>query len=271
MSRFKDRLWLWGQDVMSHQKRKIWKIPDGNKMDAAEGARWLGIDQVFRVVMTGSPVPPFDAETAKLSDMKKVVWSAVGDLSSKRNNEATDLDEVLRQAKLFPNVTGAVLDDFFFKIEGKDCWARWDIETVRRMKEQLHHASPRPLEFSVVWYKQALQWPIQDYLREFDVITYWNMCQYTQKDELRQDLQTMLEKTPGMRRMTGCYLWNYSGGRPLAIDELKRDCEIFYDMLMKGETEGIIFCANCVLDVGGPAMDWVRSWIAEHADDPVKD
>ena len=81
----------------------------------------------------------------------------------------------------------------------------------------------------------------------------------------------MLEKTPGMRRMAGCYLWNYSGGRPLSIDELKRDCEIFYQMLMKGEIEGIIFCANCVLDVGGPAMDWVRGWIAEHADDPVKD
>ena len=268
MSRFKDHLWLWGQDVMSHQKRGFWKIPSGNKMDAAEGARWLGIENVFRVVMTGMPVPPFDEETRKLADMKKVVWSAVGDLSSRRNNEKTDLDEVLRQAKLFPNVTGAILDDFFFRDEEKDTWARWDIGTVRDMKRQLHDAG---LEFSVVWYKQALQWPVQDYLKEFDVITYWNLAEYTEKDELPQDLQTMLEKTPGRRRMTGCYLWNYGGAKPLSIEELKRDCELFRGMLMKKQTEGIIFCANCILDVGGPAMDWVRGWIAEHADDPVPD
>lgn len=273
MSKFRDHLWLWGQDVMSHQNcacRNSWKIPDGNKMDATDGAHWLGISNIFRVVMTGKPIPPFDAETERMSDMTNVVWSAVGDEGSKRNNEDTDLPEVLRQAKLFPNVTGAVLDDFFRKpqTEGDD-WARWDIDTIRDMKRQLHTASPRSLSFYVVWYKQALQWPVQEYLEEFDVVTYWNLRSIVEKAELKQDLQTMLEKTPGMRRMTGCYLWNYGAGKPLSIEELKYECEIFYDMLMKGQTEGIIFCANCIIDVGGPAMNWVRDWITEHADDPV--
>lgn len=282
MSKFRDHLWLWGQDVMSHQMaswpnsqrgiyRNSWCIPDGNRMDPAAGARELNIPNVFRVVMSGKPVPPFDEETRKLADMSQVVWSAVGDEGSIRNNEQTDLPEVLRQAKLFSNVTGAVLDDFFRKPESGDQWARWDIGTIRRMKEELHNASPNPLQFYVVWYKQALQWPVAEYLKEFDVITYWNLRSVIEQAELKDDLRTMLEKTPGMRRMTGCYLWNYGGGKPLSVKELQYECEIFYDMLMQGQTEGIIFCANCVIDVGGPAIEWVKNWIAEHADDPVED
>lgn len=84
MSKFRDHLWLWGQNVMSHQmaswpnsRRKIYRnsgcIPDGNLMDPATGAHELNIPNVFRLVMSGKPVPPFDKETRKLADMSQVV------------------------------------------------------------------------------------------------------------------------------------------------------------------------------------------------------
>ena len=50
-----------------------------------------------------------------MKNVSRVVWSAIGDSGSKRNDHQTDVEEVLRQASLFPNITGAVLDDFFIR------------------------------------------------------------------------------------------------------------------------------------------------------------
>lgn len=114
--KMKERFWLWGQDTSSHQKsptNKIWKLPDKNQMDPVQGAEYLGIPNMCRVVMNGQPEPPFDDESAKMADMRRVVWSAMGDSGSHRNDQNSDLEEVIRQAGLFSNITGAVLDDFF--------------------------------------------------------------------------------------------------------------------------------------------------------------
>ena len=52
--KLEDCLWIWGQDVMSHQNvsaNKSWKVPDGNTLDAVAGAEFLGVPNIFRVVM----------------------------------------------------------------------------------------------------------------------------------------------------------------------------------------------------------------------------
>ena len=80
---------------------------------------------------------------------------------------------------------------------------------------------------------------------------------------LERDLNRMIERTEGKRRMTGCYIWNYGAGCPLSVDELKFECETFLRLLLENKTEGIIFCSNCCADIGGPAVDWLRSWIRD--------
>ena len=121
---FRDGLWLWGQDAGAHHKPEYgWNIPGENRMGPVEAAAYLDISNCFRVVMGGSPEPPFDAESEKLAGFDQVVWSVLGDKSSVRNDGgADDLAEVLRQAEKYPNVTGGVLDDFFFtgNRRGKD-------------------------------------------------------------------------------------------------------------------------------------------------------
>ena len=275
MKKMKDLFWIWGQDVSSHQRASgnaRWKLPDKNKMGPVEGAAYLGIPNLCRVVMCGNPEPPFDAESEKMRGAGKVVWSAMGDSGSERNNHSSDLEEVLRQAALYPNITGAVLDDFFVHyLKPVETWARYSVEEIRRMKARLHAASPHPLEFWVVWYKGQLHYQIADYLREFDVITYWNMMAPAEHALLQEDLDRMVQLTPGNRRMTGCYIWNYGEGKPLTRKEIQFECETYYGMIKKGLSEGIIFCSNCCADLpeAEEAVSWLRGWIREVGEETV--
>ena len=266
-------LWLWGQDAMSHQispGNSKWKLPGGNKLEPVEGAAFLGVPNIFRVVMNGKPVPPFDAESEKMKDVPKVIYSAIGDAGSARNDSETDLEEVIRQAAAYPNIRGAILDDFFcYRLTGSGKLARYSPEYIRNMRDRLHTALSRQLELWVVWYKRALEFPVDEYLREFDGITYWNMDTPAQKSELRDDLDRMIERTPGKKRMTGCYIWNYGAGRPLSIDELKVECETYFDYLKQRKTDGIIFCSNCCADIGGEAIDFLRGWIREIGNEEI--
>ncbi len=272
--KLKDCFWLWGQNAMSHQKSRSnasWKLPAGNKLEPVEGAEFLGIPNMCRVVMGGEPRPPFDAESEKMKAMRQVIYSTIGDAGSKRNNEQPDTEEVIRQAVRYANVTGAILDDFFKPAKGEPPqWARYPVEVIAGMRERLQSAIPgKPLPLWAVWYKQQLEFPVDDYLRVFDGITYWNMLAPKEKNELRDDLDRMISRTPGKKRMTGCYIWNYGEGKPLAPDELKFECETYYDYLKAGKTEGIIFCSNCCADVGGPAIDFLRGWIREAGEEEI--
>ena len=142
--KIKDRIWLWGQDVMSHhqvgpRKENIWNLPGINRMNPAEGARFLGIRNMCRVVMNGSPKPPFDSEMEKLSGCGQVIWSVLGDSGSDRSgNVQDDLAELLRLSKYYPKLTGGILDDFFRPISDQnatDKQARLPLERVREIRK----------------------------------------------------------------------------------------------------------------------------------------
>jgi hypothetical protein len=199
--------------------------------------------------------------------MDKVVWSAIGDGGSQRNNEKTDLEEVLRQAEKFPNVTGAVLDDFFTNKEHG--WARQPVEGIKDMQRQLRSFTKRQLDLWVVWYKRQLDFEIDGYLSQFDVITYWNMFASAELAEIDDDIAKAVKRTPGKRRMAGCYMWNYGEHKPLTIPEIEGQCQKYYNWIKKGDIEGIVFCSNCIADLGLEAVEWVRQWIKEVGDTEV--
>ena len=267
-NKMKNKFWLWGQDAGSQHAasaNKSWKLPGINKMDPAEGAKYLGINNICRVGMGGQPEPPFDTETEKLQFADKVVWSAIGDASSERNNnDASDLDEVLRQADKYPNVIGAVLDDFFYG------GPRLSFEAIEDMLERLHNFHLRPLELWAVYYTRGLEDAVaKEYVKYFDVITIWNMWASAEFEKIDDDFLKAVEMSPGKRRVAGCYMWNYGEGKELSISEIKAQCEKYYEWIKRGDAEGIVFCANCCADLGLEAVEWVREWISEVGEEEI--
>ncbi len=267
MTKLKDNLWLWGQDAGSHHacraNKNYWKLPGENKMGPVEGAKYLGINNMCRVVMGNKPEKPFDSESKKLIGMDQVVWSAVGDKSSLRNeNDESDLEEVLRQAEKFTNITGAILDDFFVDPQHNDGKvARHSLENIRKIRDSLQNFPQRSLDLWVVWYQGQYDMNVDEYLKLFDVITCWFMD--GNLEMLDESIEKIIQKTPGKRRLAGCYMWNYGQGKAFSIDEMKFQCDKYYSWILKGYIEGIIFCSNCCADLGLEAVEWTREWIKE--------
>lgn len=146
-------------------------------MDSVEGGKFFGISNCCRVAMSAGPVPPFDVESERLKDFKQVVWSAIGAGGVAQNSDNKSyIDEVLRQAEKFPNVTGAVLDDFFKSVEGFEnsgSIARHTLESIQTMRKKLQGFTKRKLDLWMVWYTYQLDFQVSDYLELCDVITIW--------------------------------------------------------------------------------------------------
>ena len=259
MRMIKDDVWLWGQETGSHHS--LWKLPGVNKLDSVSGAEFLGIKNCCRVVMGGKPEPPFDGESAKLTSFSKVVWSVMGDCSSKRNDDGDDSGEVLRQAALFSNVTGGVMDDFFRPLK-KD--ARLSLEQVKAIAEKFHNA-PRPLELWLVYYAALLEIDYQEYLDAVDVITFWS---WDSKElaAAEKNLAEIISRTPGKKHYAGCYLYNYGDDRELTGEEMAKQLDLYLKLWKVGQIEGIIVCSNTVADLGFEAVDVYLDFMKKYGD-----
>ena len=257
MRAFRDDIWLWGQNAGSHHG--LWSLPGVNKLEPVEGAAFLGIKNCCRVVMGNKPVPPFDGESTKLACFDNVVWSVTGDASSSRNDDLDDCDEVLRQAELFPNVTGGVLDDFF-RPETRS--ARFTVEKMRAIAEKMHKA-PRPLELWLVYYAMLMNIDYQDYLDAADVITFWSW----NSQELaaaENNIEEVILRTPGKKHYAGCYLYNYGDDRELTENEMATQLELYFKLWKERKIDGVIVCSNAVADLGFAAIDTYLNFMKQY-------
>lgn len=273
MNTVRDKCWIWGQNVGSHHgKFNPHKLPGKNHMDAAEGCRFFGIPNCCRVAMPSGPEPPFDLETAKLKDCAQVVWSAVGSMGVKRHGQnVSDIDEVIRQASLAHNVTGAILDDFFALPEdfhaGK-AMARHTVDSIAGMRDTLHHFPGRKLDLWLVWYTMQLDYPVQPYLDLCDVVTLWTW-DGSDLFALNENIQKFVDFTPNKRRLAGCYLWNYGENCPLTPEQMQYQLECYERGIERGVLEGIVVCSNCTADLGLDTVEPMQAWIERVGNKPL--
>lgn len=233
----KDRLWLWGQNPGSHHLDSPeggYKLPGTNLMDSREGCTFFGIEKCCRVTMSTGPFPPFDKEAEKIKNLKEVVWSAIGAGDVKQyENDKNDLDDVLRIAGIYPNISGAILDDFFLPedIPGKNN-ARHSFESICKISDRLHHFSNRRLDLWMVWYTYQLDFNVADYIKLSDVMTLWTW-KGSDLTELDANIQKFVSKAKEKRRFAGCYMWNYGETKPLTMDQMKFQLDRYYYWLKK--------------------------------------
>ncbi len=255
----RDSFWIWGQDPGTHHKITAWNIPGVNKMDAAEGAKYLGIPNICRIAMGNLPEPPFDGEMDKLTDFPKVAWSIIGDSDTTRtSNGGSDIDEVMKLADKYPNLVGGVMDDFFSYESRRNAYTP---DVLHGYAEKLHS---KGLDLWSVIYEREIVEEYKDRLNECDIVSMW-----TWRSENINNLEENLEKlekllTKGQKIFAGCYLWDYGNCGPIPMELMKKQVETYARWIEDGRIHGIIVCSNCVADVGLDTAEYIRSWIAEN-------
>lgn len=270
--KLQDRLWLWGQETGSHHLVEQFRLPGKNRMGPLECCRQFGIPNCCRVALPAGPFPPFDSASAELAELREVVWSAVGACGVTRNdNDGSDLEEVLRQAKMFPNITGAVLDDFFAAPETLAAGGpmiRHSIESLRSMRDKLHNFPLRKLDLWLVWYEYQLEYPVKEFVECCDVISHWTW-EAKNLIQLENNLEKVRKLVPDKRYFAGVYLWDYGTGNPLPDGAMQHQLEVSRKLMHDGKLEGIIICSNCIADLGLKASDELKSWIDLHGDEEL--
>lgn len=265
MDRVLDRFWIWGHEAGSHtspRAKQMWAIPGTSRMTPAEAAHYMGIPNCIMVVFGNLPAPPFYQHALALSSLKRVVWSAIGDASSTRNDQESDLEEILSLTTRVPNITGAIMDDFFHGGGG-----RHPPQALAQLRSRLHAAAP-PLDLWVVLYHNQLDQDIASHLELCDVVTFWTM-RGSQLLHLEDHFGRFLRVTPNKRRVLGCYMWNYGEKQPMPVDLMRHQCELGLTWLREGKIEGMIFLASCICDLDLEAVEWTRAWIREVGDQPI--
>ncbi|MBE6929496.1 MAG: hypothetical protein IKM07_05560 [Clostridia bacterium] len=255
--KLRDKLWLWGQTPHLHHMYDNYALPGVNQMTAFEGAMYFGLPNVCRVTMGGWPAVPFEQEAMVLDGMKSVVWG-VG---------ATDMemqDEVINMANTHPNVKAAILDDFFSDGSLK----KQPPSAIAELRRKLHEGPERPIElWSVIYCTELFENRIP-YIKECDAITFWTI-----DGKLLPGLEKNFEKlktlTGDLPIYCGCYMWDYHGKRHMPLSLMKYQLDVMYGWLKSGQIEGIIFCSNCIGDMGLEAVSYTRAWIAEHGDEEI--
>ena len=255
----KDNFWLWGHTAGAHNGS--YNLQGVNRMEPKEGCDFLGIEKCLRVTYgDAGPLPPFDEEAEKIKDLKEVVWSSIG-AGGQLHNGQSMIDEVLRMATIYPNVTGAVLDDFF--------GVKHSPESIRSMADKLHHFAKRRLDLWVVWYTFQLDINISQYIGSMDVFTIWTW-KGSELPEYDSNIRKFIEKTPGKRRLIGVYMWDFGEAKPLTIDQMKFQLDRCYYWLKEGSVEGLVFCSNTILDLGLDTVEYTRKWISETGSERIK-
>jgi hypothetical protein len=264
MNTVREHLWLWGHEAGSHNG--LFGIPGSSRITPTEAAQYMGIPNLIMVVFAGRPEPPFARHAASMRSLSRVVWSIVGDSSSARNDDSPDLEEVTALAAAFPNITGAMMDDFFHRPDDRGSVARYSAQRVAGFRQRLHDG-PRPLDLWVVLYAHDLGLPIQAHLSQTDVVTFWTW-KSKDLDALPDNFARAEALAPDARKVLGCYMWDYGAGQPMPLERMMFQCETGLRWLHEGRIEGIIFLASCICDLGLETVEWARQWIAEVGDRP---
>ena len=255
MSTVRDRFWIFtcvaGSDDPSLEKGGF---PQGSRMTSAEGAFYLAVPNLIMVRWEGLPARPYDPYAIAFRPLRRVLWSFVG---SGGRVDDDELGSILGLADRFPNITGAIMDDFFTR-EGE---GRLTLEDVDRIRAKLD-THPRELDLWVVLYTHQLELPVAPYLDRCDVVSLWTW-NADQLDELEGNLQRLEGITSGRRIALGCYMWDFPNARPVPLPAMQNQCRLGLQWILESRIEAMVFLANTVCDLDLEVVEWTRAWIRE--------
>ncbi len=262
MQTVRDRLWIWGHEAGAHNGN--YQLPGASRMTPMEAAAYLRVPNALMIALGDRPAPPFAQEMIAFLPLERVVWSIIGDSSSSRN----DLEAVLGLAARFPNLIGAIMDDFFHAPDADGSISRVGLDDLAATRARLH-AAAHPLDLFTVLYAHDLALPIRDYVALSDVLTFWHW-RAEELSRLEENFVRLEGIAHDKRLLLGCYLWDYGASRPMPLELMQHQCLLGRRLLREGRIEGMIFLASCVCDLELDTVAWVRNWIDEVGDAAIR-
>ena len=185
----KDKVYLWAHKEGTQNNR--FNIPGISKISPVDACNYMGIENVIMVKNCfGQPLPDeYEKYAESFKPLRKVVWSLIG---AGGKYEENDKERIIQLKKKYKNITGAIMDDFFIP---ENC--AFTPEGISEIREELHRNN---MELWTVLYQHQLELNVENYLKGFDVITYWTW--YGDKlNFLEKDFEKFLRKTEGKRRI----------------------------------------------------------------------
>lgn len=244
----KEKIWLWAHKEGMQNNR--WGLPKESKISPYDACNYLGIENIIFVREFGKPEPEeYEKYAESFKELKKVVWSIVGAGCSYEEGE---IERIINLKKKYKNIVGAIMDDFFVKEKPP-----FTPEEIREIKYILNKNG---MELWTVLYQHQLHLPVERYLEEFDIITYWTW--YGDKlINLENDFEKFLKKAGNKKKMLGCYMWDYGNEKKLPLNLMEKQCKTGENWIKEGIIEGMIFLASCICDLKLETVEWVKEWI----------
>lgn len=260
MSVIREKLWNWGHLEGSHNKC----VGANCSMTPEQFAREYGIPNAFMVSYGGNIQPPFDSLARRLSGLREIKWSVLGDASTPLPEDPLgNTPDVCAVAGISGNITGGVMDDFFSPKRLR----RFPPEILSQMRQALHG---QDLDFWCVLYENQLELDIGAHLEHFDGITFW----IWESDHIRymdEYLPRLLALAKGKPLMLGIYLWDYAGEKAMDPGQFLHQLERYATLLQNSTIQGIIFCSGAIGDLDQETNRILKQWVANNGSRPLRE
>lgn len=260
MDTLRSRIWLWCHNRGVYNNIKA--LHAESDYTPVEALEYMGVRNALMVVYGGKPEPPFDAIQEKYRRLDKVVWSIIGDASSKRNQEKTDIEEVIALGKKYPNVKGGIMDDFF--------QIGPNLSRVGDISARMHEAN---LPLWVVLYANQLdeaeKFNMSRILPLCDVVTFWT---WWAKDlvKLKDNMARARRLIPADKRIVlGCYLWDFGAGAEVSSDMMDLQLNQAREWLLDGTIHDVILLGSPLFGMNLKSIEQARQWLDKYGETSV--
>lgn len=263
MAKLADKLWNWGHLEGSHNK--LSEAFCNCSMTPEQFAKEYGIKNAFIVSYGGNICPPFDEKAKRFSGLQRIKWSVLGDASTPLPEERLGYtDAVIDAARIYDNITGGVVDDFF----SPKRMERFTPEVLMEIKQALN---ARGLDFWCVLYDLNLHMDLEKYIKCFDGISFWI---WESKNIV--NVESYLEKVFALAGdkpvMGGIYLWDFSGNAECGMESglFEKQLKHYFELLLVRKLEGVIICSGTIGDADLETNRILKKYIAEYGDREIQ-
>jgi len=263
----KNICWLWGHPEGCYNN--LYGNNRESRMTPMEACLYLGIRNTFMI-----PDGEHNGTKEKrrqynksFKTLKEVGWECY---KAAKNPEI--ILPYIEEANDFPNIGRVVFDDFVRQGRFREI----PIENLHNIHHKLHNNDVRPLDMWMVLYTHEFGLNKQDdedfmnYIEPFDGIIMWTWRE-SDVPLIPEKFEIFKKMTPNCRRMFGCYLWNFGENKEATADAVKWQLDWYYEKILAGEAEGIVFHTNTMADLDLEAYDVAVKWMEEHGNDVLPD